>query len=862
MNRALAAALVLGLAALAGPLAAPPGILAAGPNPVVDAITPDRGTTAGGTAVTITGSNFAAPMTVTFGTAAATSVVVVSPTEITCVTPAGTAGAVTVIATQTTPPASTGVKLAAYTYVQRALAWVPRAVPADPGDGSDIQVVDYANRLEIGVIDFNPWDAAHPGATPLPPDDEWRVTQVLFDANGEYAFVATAGIPGTSDSGRLFVVRTSLVGSTVDPSISVVNAIETGGNPYQVALSSDGNTLYAVDGGSWKDAEPSIAGTLPDFTIDTGLTPGSFRAWTVTDRTAEATVGSPVPVGVLPSLTYRHQAHREWGTNSSFRGVLLSAGGRTLVASALSSEIVAVDLSLMRARDGVKDAGIPSTPAPWLSYTDHLPSPWSDDDVLVMTRGYGLSSIRTDNFAYRLSAKDLVGQFQDLDAPISFKPVPPPIPPDPEDAAAALAGFFAGDLQQPRAWPHADGRSLVGLSPGEESVLTWYPNTGTSFATPVDGGGPPLSLAFNDAFVNGTGQPNGVFYAVEAGGGWSVFNVPATPEKAPPVLVGRYETGSPLRSLRVAGDGSFVLGTGAFSLGIIDSKAGSPTVHTLLDTMALDLDPAGGPLFLQPGTGGARTFVPAPGGAADFRVVGPTGVEVDEEDLEAGTVFDVADVEDGAEFETEVPPNYFFGGAGRFELEIGNQRDFLRTPGALTLRFPIAPGQTTVAVGAKPWRRLLRAASWGGYGVRPLYARVVAVFPGGFREGGEVVKYWIGAAPVAENLLPVDGSSVAAGAPPTFSFDASLETPFSWAVEIAPAGRFGSRAAIRVEGSGDGSDTVEAEPEAAAWATLLRRACGNVNDGNADLEWRVRLADALGRRTTSGVHALEITGCD
>ena len=43
--------------------------------------------------MTLTGTNFAAGATVTVGGAAATSVVVVSTTRITAVTPAGTAGA-------------------------------------------------------------------------------------------------------------------------------------------------------------------------------------------------------------------------------------------------------------------------------------------------------------------------------------------------------------------------------------------------------------------------------------------------------------------------------------------------------------------------------------------------------------------------------------------------------------------------------------------------------------------------------------------------------------------------------------------------------------------------------------------------
>ena len=69
---------------------------ASGPAPTVTSVSPNSGTTAGGTAVTITGTNFAAGATVIFGSTAASNVVVVSATTITATTPAGSAGAVTV----------------------------------------------------------------------------------------------------------------------------------------------------------------------------------------------------------------------------------------------------------------------------------------------------------------------------------------------------------------------------------------------------------------------------------------------------------------------------------------------------------------------------------------------------------------------------------------------------------------------------------------------------------------------------------------------------------------------------------------------------------------------------------------------
>lgn len=66
------------------------------PNPVVLQLTVTEGSTAGGTAVTVSGKYFASGATVAFGGLYATSVTVVSDQVITCVTPAHTKGLVSV----------------------------------------------------------------------------------------------------------------------------------------------------------------------------------------------------------------------------------------------------------------------------------------------------------------------------------------------------------------------------------------------------------------------------------------------------------------------------------------------------------------------------------------------------------------------------------------------------------------------------------------------------------------------------------------------------------------------------------------------------------------------------------------------
>lgn len=74
-------------------------------------VDPKMGVIAGGTAVTITGTNFYGSPTVTFGGTAATSVVRVSATEITCVTPAKSAALVNVVVTNLNGDTGTGTSL-------------------------------------------------------------------------------------------------------------------------------------------------------------------------------------------------------------------------------------------------------------------------------------------------------------------------------------------------------------------------------------------------------------------------------------------------------------------------------------------------------------------------------------------------------------------------------------------------------------------------------------------------------------------------------------------------------------------------------------------------------------------------------
>ncbi len=88
------------------------------PTPTVTAVAPNSGPVSGGTAVTITGANFLAGATVTFGGTPATNVTVASSTSITATTPAAAAGAVNVVVTNS--GGQSGALNNGYTYTATA----------------------------------------------------------------------------------------------------------------------------------------------------------------------------------------------------------------------------------------------------------------------------------------------------------------------------------------------------------------------------------------------------------------------------------------------------------------------------------------------------------------------------------------------------------------------------------------------------------------------------------------------------------------------------------------------------------------------------------------------------------------------
>ena len=130
--------------------------------PTISNVSPNTGPAAGGTAVTITGTNFAAGATVTFGGTAATNVVVVSGTQITVTTPAHAAGAVTVAVTVN---GQTGSLTNGFTYQLAVAIGFGQVAAATPQSPTATVSVTYpgaqtAGDLNIVVVGWNDTTAA------------------------------------------------------------------------------------------------------------------------------------------------------------------------------------------------------------------------------------------------------------------------------------------------------------------------------------------------------------------------------------------------------------------------------------------------------------------------------------------------------------------------------------------------------------------------------------------------------------------------------------------------------------------------------------------------------------------------------
>jgi hypothetical protein len=128
---------------------------ATGPNgsssstaPSISSISPVAGPVSGGTVVTINGSNFGSGATVSFGSAKATSVQFIDPTELQAVTPAGAVGSATIVVAN--PNAGSASLPSAFTYDAGPV--VASASPASGPSAGGTTVTITGSGFESGAM--------------------------------------------------------------------------------------------------------------------------------------------------------------------------------------------------------------------------------------------------------------------------------------------------------------------------------------------------------------------------------------------------------------------------------------------------------------------------------------------------------------------------------------------------------------------------------------------------------------------------------------------------------------------------------------------------------------------------------------
>jgi len=196
-------------------------------SPTLSAITPNSGSASGGTAVTITGANFATGATVTIGGTAATGVTVVNATSITATTPAHAAGAVDVVVTN--PDARSGTLTGAFTYTAVSVALTIGSLSPNSGSisGGTTVTITGTNFVSGATVRFGSAQASN----------------VTFVSSSSIR----ADTPSASSPGSVDVVVTLPGGASATLANGFAYTVQISGN-WAGTTPQTGNVTFTVNG--------------------------------------------------------------------------------------------------------------------------------------------------------------------------------------------------------------------------------------------------------------------------------------------------------------------------------------------------------------------------------------------------------------------------------------------------------------------------------------------------------------------------------------------------------------------------------------------------------------------------------------
>ena len=427
------------------------------PPPTVTGVSPASGPSAGGTAITITGTNFDATATVTVGGAAATGVSIVSATQINATTPAHTAGTVDVIVT-------VGGQSSA----------------ANPGDQ-----FTYIAPPTISAV--SPTSGPFAGGTAI------TITGTGFDAT------ATVTVGGTLATGVTVVSATQINATTPAHAAGVADVIVTVNGQSSVTSPADQFTYVAPP-----PPAPTVTGVSPTSGPIAGGTAITITG-TNFDASATVTVGGTPATSVSVVSATQINATTPAHVAGTF-DVIVTVGGQ-------SSATSAADQFMYIAPPPPTVTGVSPTSGPTSGGTAITISGTNFDATATVTVGgavaTGVSFVSATQLsattpAHVAGAADVVvtvgGQSSATSAADQFTYVAPPAPT--VTGVSPTSGSTAGGIAITISGTNFDTTATV--------TVGGTAATGVSFvnATQINATTPAHAAGIADVIVTVAGQPS------------------------------------------------------------------------------------------------------------------------------------------------------------------------------------------------------------------------------------------------------------------------------------------------------------------------------------------------------------------
>ena len=267
-------------------------------SPTISSISPNTGALAGGTTVTISGTGFASGATVKFGSSNAASVTVNSSTQITAVTPSGSAGTVNIVITNT----DTGTVTATSAFTYAALPTITSlSVTSGTTSGGTSVTISGTNLSGVTGITFG-----GTSGTSISSNTSTSVTVVTpaKSAGAVNVVLTTAGGSVTATNAYTYTSAPTISGATISGTAAVGQTLTaSAGTINQGGLSTTTSYQWqsASSGGTYSNIDSATSSTYVVTSSEVGKTLKVII--TVTNSISSATATSSATSAVLGSLT-------------------------------------------------------------------------------------------------------------------------------------------------------------------------------------------------------------------------------------------------------------------------------------------------------------------------------------------------------------------------------------------------------------------------------------------------------------------------------------------------------------------------------------------------------------------------------